>query len=177
MSCSVDWSAWITAIAAITSTVVAYFMWRVSQKLYDLQASVEKSKEAKVNVWFNGSEILAPKVITSMSFVNMGEQPMRIRTLRLIALNGQAMKFKLIEKSEPAHYVEKYQSIVDSLPSYSQQATDIIFMPNTIYQAFIGIESGQFKIEAMYYDNTFEFIEIDTSNLGGKYILTGQGRK
>lgn len=53
--------------------------------------------------------------------------------------------------------------------------TDIILLPNIIYQAFFEIQSGQFKIEAMYYDNKFEFVEIETSVLGGKYILTGRG--
>lgn len=178
MTCSIDWSAWVTATATVVSTGVGYFVWRVSKNLYDLQASAEKSKEPKVHIWFNGQISLTPKVISSLSIVNIGQTALPIRTLRLLGQNGQAMKFLFSDELHGAHPKKVNKEMVDQrLGGMPQVDTDIILHPNTIYQVFFEIESGQFKIEVMYYDNSFEFIEIDTSNLGGKYILTGQGRK
>lgn len=173
----IDISNIIIAIFSGVSAFAAIAMWQVSKKLYNLQLSVEKSREPHVNIWFNGEEIQAPKVISSLSLVNLGSSAMRIRTLRLLGANGQAMNFKFAEKSQTTHYVEKYQEIMKDISSYSQRETDIILLPNITYQAFVGIQSGQFKVEAMYYDNSFEFLDIDTSNLGGKYVLTGKGIK
>lgn len=178
MICSIDWSSWVTAIATAVSTGVAYFMWRVSHKLYDLQISVEKAKEPKVHIWYNGQLMITPKVISSLSIANIGQTALPIRTLRLIGLDGQAMKFLLSNELHGAHPKKINKELVEqSLAGMPQVDTDIILHPNTIYQIFFQIESGQFKIEVMYYDNSFEFIDIDTTNLGGKYILTGQGRK
>lgn len=178
MSCSIDWSAWFTAIASVVSTGVAYFMWRVSQKLYSLQASVDAAKGPKVHIWFNGQMMLTPKVISSLSIVNIGQTALPLRTLRLIGQDGQPMKFLFSDELHGAHPKKVNKEMVEqNLGGRPQSDTDIILHPNTIYQVFFQIQSGQFKIEVMYYDNSFEFIEIDTSNLGGKYILTGQGRK
>jgi len=65
---------------------------------------------------------------------------------------------------------------ISRMSGMPQLDTDIILRPNTIYKAFFEIQSGQFKIETMYYDNLFEFVEVDTSVLGGKYVLTGKGK-
>lgn len=178
MSCSIDWSAWVTAIATVVSTVVAYLMWRVSEKLYGLQASVEKTKEPKVHIWFNGQIMLTPKVVSSLSIVNIGQTALPIRNLRLIGPDSQAMKFLFSSDLHGAHPKKINKEMVEqNFAGMPQVDTDIILHPNAIYQVFFPIESGQFKIEVMYYDNRFEFVEIDTSNLGGKYILTGKGRK
>lgn len=177
MSGLIDWSAWVTAIATVVSSGVAYFMWRVSQKLYNLQKSVEAAKEPKVHIWFNGQMMLTPKVISSLSIVNVGQTALPIRTLRIIGQDGQAMKFLFSDELHGAHPKKVNREMVEqNLGGMPQVDTDIILHPNTIYQVFFQIQSGQFKVEVMYYDNSFEFIEIDTSNLGGKYILTGQGR-
>lgn len=173
-----DLATWSTTIASAVSAIAAWRMWKVSESTLSLQASVEQSKEPKVHVWFNGQMSVTPKVISSLSIVNIGQTALPLRTLRLIGQNGQAMKFLFSDELHGAHPKKVNKEMVEQrLGGMPQVDTDIILHPNTIYQVFFEIESGQFKIEVMYYDNSFEFIEIDTSNLGGKYILTGQGRK
>lgn len=173
-----DLSTSVTAIASAVSAWAAYAMWRVSRSTLNLQASVEKAKEPKVHIWFNGQIMLTPKVVSSLSIVNIGQTALPIRTLRLVGPDGQAMRFLFSNELHGAHPKKINKEMVEqNLAGMPQVDADIILHPNTIYQVFFQIQSGQFKVEVMYYDNSFEFIEIDTSNLGGKYILTGQGRK
>lgn len=174
-----DLSTWITAIASAVSAWAAYAMWRVSRSLYHLQASVEEARKPLVHIWVNnvifGSE---QKETASVSLINIGRTPLPIRTLRLLGQDGQAMQFMLSDKFCGWSTAQlKNEITVFDFSAMSQTETDLVLLPNIIHQAFFQNRFSQIKVEVMYYDNSFEFIEIDTSNLGGKYILTGQGRK
>ncbi len=173
MSCSIDWSAWVTAIATVVSTGVAYFVWRVSQKLYDLQTSVEKAKRPLVHIWYNRHSIADGKTIGTFTLVNIGGSPLPIRTLRV--LFGPEKQGQATELS--AHRIVEDKKARIGLRHSNQEITDLILQPNQLSFVEIVLQGNQCRFEVMYYDNSFEFIEIDTSNLGGKYILTGQGRK
>lgn len=168
MSCSIDWSAWVTAIATVVSAGIAYFMWLVSQSLFNLQKSVESAKNPKVHFWCNGTN--------SINVINIGKQSLPIRRLRF--LEGY--------RSPTQKHIQFNFRSLNSVSSDSEkniasarlsELTNLIFNPNDIHEAWFDFGYGQLTVEVMYYDNSFEFIEIDTSNLGGKYILTGQGRK
>jgi hypothetical protein len=170
-------STLIAALASVVSAFAAWRMWKVSESTHSLQASVERARKPLVNLWWNGLILQAPKQIGSMSVVNTGATALLIRTLRILGPNGQAISFLFSQREERKHPTEEILGNIDDLQNYAQVATDLVIQPNEIYRVLFPAYSSQFKIEAMYYDNTFEFIEIDTSNLGGKYILTGQGRK
>lgn len=167
MSCSIDWSAWITAIATVVSTGVGYFVWLVSQNLYDLQKSVEEAKNPKVHFWCNGTN--------SINVINIGKESMPIRRLRF--LDGyRSTTQKHIHFNFRSLNTESSDSEKNIPSAKHSELTNVIFSPNDIHEAWFDYGYGQLTVEVMYYDNSFEFIEIDTSNLGGKYILTGQGR-
>jgi hypothetical protein len=120
---------------------------------------------------------LTPKVSSSLSFVNIGQTALPIRSLRILGQDGQALRFLFSDELHGSHPKKIDKEVaVARLSGMPQLDTDIILLPNTIYKAFFEIQSGQFKIETMYYDNSFEFLEIDTSVIGGEYILTGKGR-
>jgi hypothetical protein len=160
-----DLSIWVTAIASAISAWAACAMWKVSRNLYDLQSSVESSREPKIHFWCNNNKHL--------TLLNVGKEPLAIRTLRVLTgLRSpiqQSIQFKFEEmKKDDLGYITNNNS---ELPQ------DIILNPNQLHQIVLQDEMNQFTIEVMYYDNTFEFLEIDTSILGGKYILTGKGRK
>lgn len=168
MSCSIDWSAWVTAIATVVSAGVAFFMWRVSQSLYDLQKSVEEAKNAKVHFWCNGT--------TSINVINIGKEPLPIRRLRFLE-GYRAPTQKHIQFNFRSLNSESNDSEKNIASARHSELTNLIFNTNDIHEAWFDFGYGQLTVEVMYYDNSFEFIEIDTSSLGGKYILTGQGRK
>lgn len=174
-SCLTIVATTVSAIATIISALAAWRMWKVSKSTLDLQASVENAKKPLIHIWFNGEEIQAPVKVFSLSLVNLGQTSMPIRKIRVLNSSG-VTQFQFLEKNSKQKYVEKYQAIMKNLSSYQNEVVDLILLPSIIYQLMVRVQ-GQFKIEAMYYDNSFEFIEIDTSYLGGKYILTGQGRK
>lgn len=178
MSCPIDSSTWITTIASAVSAVASWQMWQVSKNTLKLQESIESVNSPKVYIWFNGQIAPPPKIIYSLSFVNIGKTALPIRTLRILAQNGQATRCLFSDQTQDLSgkaILAKMQLHFNS--GNQSKDTDIILSPNLVYQAFFEIESSQFKIEVMFYDNSFEFIEIDTSNLGGKYILTGKGKK
>jgi hypothetical protein len=130
-----------------------------------------------VNVWYNGPTSLTPKVVSSLSFVNTGQTALPIRTLRILGQDRQAVKFFFSDELNGSHPKKIDREMASArIAGMPQKDTDIILLPNIIYQAFFEIQSSQFRVEAMYYDNKFEFVEIDISILGSKYILTGRGK-
>lgn len=161
MSFSIDWPAWVTAIATVVSTGVAYFMWRVSQKLYDLQASVEKSKEAKVYAWFQDRKFL--------TLTNLGKETLPIRQLRLLkdpSEKGHLEIFFALSKLNldgDTHIEENY---------YAVMGTKMI-EPNTPVLLILKEEFSVVNLEARYFDGTTETIEIKS---GSKSILKGKGK-
>ncbi len=167
----------VSAVATVVSAIAALRMWKVSQNTLSLQASVENTKKPLVHVWYNGTQNLTPKVFGGMTFINIGKESLPVRRLRILGNGRQPIGFKLLDptmlkvKRYSPEDLDKYQ------PKFEQEALDFVLSPTEIFQTSVEIDSSQLVLEAMYYDNTFEFIEIDTSNLGGKYILTGQGRK
>lgn len=168
-----DISAWVTAIASVISAVAAWRMWRVSQNTHSLQASVENAKKPIVHIWYNRHSIADGKTIGTFTLVNIGGSPLPIRTLRVLfgpEKQGQATEIS-------AHTIIEDKKVRIGLRHSNQEITDLILQPNQLSFVEIVLQGSQCRFEAMYYDNSFEFIEIDTANLGGKYILTGQGRK
>lgn len=170
-------STLIAALASAVSAFAAWRMWKVSESTHFLQASVESTKKPLVHVWYNGTQSLTPKVFGGMTLINIGKESLPVRRFRILGNGRQPLAFKLLDptllkvKRYSPEDLEKYQ------PKFEQEATDFVLAPTEIFQTSVEIDSSQLTLEFMYYDNTFEFIEIDTSNLGGKYILTGQGRK
>jgi hypothetical protein len=160
-----DISTWVTAIATAISAWAAYAMWKVSKSLYDLQSSVESSKEPKIHFWCNSNK--------HFTLLNLGKEPLAIRTLRVLTglrsptQQNVLFKFEQMKKDDQGYITG----------NSNEFPKDIILNPNKLYQIMLQDEMPQLTIEAMYYDNSFEFLEIDTSILGGKYILTGKGRK
>lgn len=172
-----DLSTWVMAIASVVSAWAAWQMWKVSRNSLNLQASVENTKKPLVHVWYNGTQNLTPKVFGGMTFINIGKESLPVRRLRILGNGRQPLGFKLLDptllkvKRYSPEDLDKYQ------PKFEQEAIDFVLSPTDIFQTSVEIDSSQLVLEVMYYDNSFEFIDIDTSNLGGKYILTGQGRK
>ncbi len=174
----VNWSAWVTAIASVVSALTAYALWKVSKATLSLQASIEAAKAPKVQIWYNGLQPLAPKVVSSLSFINSGKEALPVRRLRILGSDGQAIRFLLSDELHGSHPKKIDRTMtLERMSGVPQLDTDLILLPNRIYQAFFEFESGQFQVEAMYYDNSFEFIKIDSSILGGNYVLSGQGKK
>lgn len=155
----------ITAISSFGSALSACAMWKVSKNLYNLQLSAENSKEPKIHFWCNSNKHL--------TLLNVGKEPLAIRTLRVLTgLRSPTQQNVLFEFEQMKKDDQGYIT-----GNNNEFPKDIILNPNRLYQIVIQDEMSQLTIEAMYYDNTFEFLEIDTSILGGKYILTGKGRK
>jgi len=153
----------ISAIAGIASSVAAIFMWIISKKLYNLQKSIEDSKKTLVHIWCNSNK--------NLTLINLGKQSLPIRTLRLLegkrSSYNRNIDFTLIKAREEN----------DQEPKLFLSNRDILLIHEKIYNLNLKQEQLQMTFEVMYYDNSFEFVEIDTSNLGGKYILTGIGTK
>lgn len=166
-------STWVTAIASVISAVTAWRMWKVSQNTLSLQASVENAKMPLVHIWYNRHNISNGKAIGTFTLVNIGGSPLPIRTLRV--LFGPEKQGQATEISGHTIIEDKKSRI--GLRHSNQEITDLILQPNQLSFIEIVLQGSQCRFEVMYYDNSFEFIDIDTSNLGGKYILTSQGRK
>lgn len=166
-------STWVTAIASVVSAWAAYAMWRVSKNTLNLQASVEASKKPLVHIWYNGTPRSDLGHIQTFTMVNIGGSALPIRTLRILygpEKTGQSTHIS-------AYTVEGKEKQPFGRQHIKNQMTDLILARNQLCFVEAECNNGQLRFEVMYYDNSFEFIEIDTSNLGGKYILTGQGRK
>jgi hypothetical protein len=168
-----DISTWVTAIASVISAVAAWRMWKVSQNTLRLQASVENARKPLVHIWYNSHSIADGKTIGTFTLVNIGGSPLPVRTLRV--LFGPEKQGHATELS--AHTIIEEKKARIGLRHSNQAITDLILQPNQLSFVEIVLQGSQCRFEVMYYDNSFEFIEIETSNLGGKYILTGQGRK
>lgn len=170
-------STLVAALASAVSAFAAWRMWKVSENTHSLQASVENTKKPLVHVWYNGTQSLTPKVFGGMTLINIGKESLPVRKFRILGNSRQPLGFKLFDPT--LLKVKRYspEDLDTYQPKFEQEATDFVLAPTEIFQTSVEIDSSQLTLEFMYYDNTFEFLEIDTSNLGGKYILTGQGRK
>ena len=167
------WNNYSPLISAIATVVSAYVAFR----FFHLQKAIENSKNPFVHIWYNGTENLTPKVLGGITIVNVGKESLPVRRFRILGNSRQPLDFKLLDPTLLKVKIYSPEDLDKYLPSFKNEARDFILSPNEIFQASIAIDSSQLTLEVMYYDNRFEFIEIDTSNLGGKYILTGQGRK
>jgi hypothetical protein len=177
-----DLSAWImlaatgvSAAATVVSALAAWRMWMVSQSTLNLQASVEEARKPLVHIWYNQHGIADGKTIGSFTLASIGGSPLPIRRMRV--LFGPEKEGQATEIAACTINHDNKIPIVLNLTNSRQEITDIILQPNQLSFVEIVLQGSQLRFEVMYYDNSFEFIEIDTSNLGGKYILTGQGRK
>ena len=103
------------------------------------------------------------------------KEALPVRRLRILGNGGQPLGFTLFDPT----LLNTKRSLLDDpakyQPKFEQEATDLVLNPTQIIQSSIEIDSSRLTLEFMYYDNSTELIEINTSNLGGKYILTGQG--
>ncbi len=169
----IDLSTWITAIASAISAWAAYAIWRVSRNTLNLQASVEDAKKPLVHIWYNGIPRSDLGHIQTFTMVNIGGSAMPIRTLRVLYGPEKTSQSTHIS----AYTIEGKEKHLIGRQQIKNQMTDLILVPNQICFVEAECNSGQLRFEVMYYDNSFEFLEIDTSYLGGKYVLTGKGQK
>jgi len=178
-----DWLGAISSIAIFVASLIfskkanaiAKNSNDTQRAMLDLEERIENAKKPLVHIWYNRHNIADGKTIGAFTLVNIGGSPLAIRTLRI--LFGPE---KQSQASEIAAYTvaeEKKVPIGIRIWSSRQEITDLILPPNQLSFVEVVLQGNQCRFEVMYYDNSFEFIEIDTSNLGGKYILTGQGRK
>jgi hypothetical protein len=168
-----DLSIWVTAIASVFSAGAAYAMWRVSRNTLNLQASVEDAKKPSVQLWLNPNK---DETTGHLTIVNIGGTTMPIRSLRILGNNGQAVSFSVDVRKEGVRVIDQRTAMIEALASTTHQKFDLLLEPNIVYRTKFAIDTTQPKIEIMYYDNSFEFIQLDTSKLG-PYTITGQGRK
>lgn len=150
---------WLSGIGAIASTYIAL-------KVYWLDKKSKEENEPKVHVWCNRNNLF--------SLVNLGKESLPIRELQILegyrTSKGQNIipfTFNRLDKDGSGQLSDEY----------FYKATNCIIEANHPYTILLEREVNQLTIQAMYYDNTFEWLNIDTSILGGGYILTGKGRK
>lgn len=168
-----DVSIWITSIASVASALAAWRMWKVSQSTLSLQETIEKEKQPLISIWINSSTTEELK----FTMINLGKAALPIRSLSItgvISGNRQYKSFICREKNEQP--IPPYGMVRTPHFIHKQSHIDLIIEMNQIWYLEVKVVHEP-RIEVMYYDNSFEFIEIDTSNLGGKYILTGKGKK
>lgn len=166
---------WLSIIASATAGLAALATGYVSWRIYQLQKTVEDGKMPLVHIWHNGTKKLLPKLSAEMSFANLGATPLLARRLRLLGNDGQAMPIALIYPERPPQLRDR--SYTQSSPKCESEAVDVVFEHGKVQGVSYESEVSQLRVEVMYYDNSFEFIDVDTSNLGGKYTLTGKGKK
>ncbi|MFZ4715525.1 MAG: hypothetical protein ACOYL6_17510 [Bacteriovoracaceae bacterium] len=157
----------ISAIGALISGYMGY-------KVYDLDKRVSNENLPRVSIWFDNSCQDFDGILGELTFINLGKEALPIRTLALLHGNP--------EKRISSCFKEKRLNESSFKNSYNflDSQNDYIFVNNKIEKLVLyspGVSPSQFIIRAMYFDNTFEIINIDTSNLGGKYFLTGKGIK
>ena len=138
-----------------------------------LEDRIESAKKPLVHIWYNRHNIADGKTIGAFTMVNIGGSPLPIRTMRV--LFGPEKQGQTTEIAAYTILEDKKARI--GLRHTNQDITDLILQPNQLNFVEIVLQGSQCRFEVMYYDNSFEFLEIDTSDLGGRYILTGQGRK
>ncbi|HLD98845.1 MAG TPA: hypothetical protein VJB59_01220 [Bdellovibrionota bacterium] len=165
-------SAWVAAVASAISAWAAWQMWRVSRSMLKLQSSIENSKKASVQIWINPSK---DDKVGYFTIVNVGGTTLPVRSLRVIGNGGQAVSFSIELRDDGVRIVDARTAMMEALASRTQQKFDLLLEPNVVYRAKFSLDTTQPKIEVMYYDNSFEFLPLDTSRLG-PYTLIGQGR-
>lgn len=169
-----DLATWIIVIATCVSSWAAWAMWKVSKHTLELQHTIEESKTPLVQIWFDNSYQSFEGIVGQLTFINLGKEALPIRTLSFLYGNPE----NRIQSAFSENLINS--TFVTNKMNYSDSQDDLILKNNKIIKLTLLSNNAwpnKFKIRAMYYDNTFEFVEIDTSNLGGKYILTGQGKK
>jgi hypothetical protein len=165
----------ISLIASGTSGLAAAATGFVSWRIYQLQKTVEDAKSPQVHIWYSGTKKLLPRLSAEFSFANLGQTPLLIRRLRILGNNAQAIPIAIAElHREP---LERDRSYSQTSLKFNQEVIDVILEPGKVQILSFEIETSQMKVEVMYYDNSFEFVDVDTANLGGKYVLTGKGKK
>ena len=158
---------WVSALGAVISGYIAF-------KVYHLDKRVSDEGKARVSVWFDNSLETFDGVLGELTFINLGKESLPVRKITFLFGNPEKRVNSIITNDIQGS-VQNFGSI-----HYSDSQENLIFEHNKIVKLLLSSKDEwptQFKIRAMYYDNTFEFINVDTSNLGGKYFLTGKGRK
>ncbi|WP_413288384.1 hypothetical protein [Bdellovibrio sp. HCB337] len=168
-----DLSTWVTALASAVLAWAAYSMWRVSRNTLKLQSSVEKAKKPFCNIWYNGTPQSDLGHIQNFTVGNIGMSALTIRTLRILFGSEKIGRSTHIA----AYTVDGKEKKLIGRQSKKKLVADLIITSKQLCFIEAECSSGRLHFEVMYYDNSFEFIEIDTSNLGGKYILMDRGGK
>ncbi len=194
MSCSIDWPSWITA-AATVATAFIYFRLNklqrgqlsilseqktVQKQQLDLVASVENQKLPFCHIWYNGtgaiSKDLNQSVKATFSLINTGGSPFVARTVRLLEGKRSAAGNKSLNIEAALIQANWLDSVIPN-KTQPQVLTDLIVPPCELVRIEFVPAATQYCFEFMYHDGSFEFIDIDTMNLGGKYTVTGKGVK
>lgn len=151
------WKGALELFSALGTVGAAWVGWR----LYQLQKSLEDAKKPKVTVWFNPTA----NGLGLFSFVNLGQASLLVHKLDVIAgANIHAIEVVDMQSGVPVSH-----------NSESPFVRDIVFLPNQpfILMAYSGPNKpSQFQVRLMYYDNRFEFLDIDTGKYG-PYLLKG----
>lgn len=158
---------WVSAIGALISGYIAY-------KVFLLDKKVSEGAKPRVSIWFDNSHQTFDGILGELTFINLGKEGLPVRALTFLYGNPESRIHSALSES----LLNSTQ--INNTSNYSDSQNDLIFENNQIIKYTLLSERDwptQFSVRAMYYDNTFEFIQIDTANLGGKYILIGKGKK
>lgn len=158
---------WVSAFGAIVSGYIAY-------KIYLLDKKFSEEGKPLVSIWFDNTYQTFDGILGELTLINLGKESLPIRTLVFLYGNPESR----IHSATSESLLNSTQ--MNNFANYSESQNDLMLEGNKITKFILLSKSDwptQFTVRAMYYDNTFEFIQVDTSNLGGEYILKGKGKK
>lgn len=156
---------WISAVGALISGYIAY-------KVYILDKKVSEASKPRVSIWHSVDFQDFDGILGVLTFINLGKESLPTREIAFV--------YDSPEKRIDSILVENISSTPSLGVIYESSQSDLIFETNKPVKVLLRSQKDwptQFKIRVMYYDGSFEFIDIDTSNLGGKYVLTGKGKR
>jgi hypothetical protein len=172
MSTQIDWANWIIAAATVFTAVAAIMSYLVADRMRKLQEAAEVAKSPLAHIWYNQHFLDSGAMRGDFTVINTGGSPLAIRTLHIKTGSGSSLKSLEIS----GQMISKGQALEIDNSRAKQELVDIVIAPHEILKLRMKLEARQVEIVAMYYDNSFEFVPIDTMILGGKYRLTGKGK-
>lgn len=158
---------WLSAVGGLVSAIIAF-------KLFALEKKLKEQESPKVSIWYDSTLQTLDDLHGELTLINLGKDSLPIKGLDLLYGNPESrIKSWLLDKDQ----VINLPSVSDD--SFLDRQSDLILKSHEVFRLILKSKDwpSQFKIRAMYYDGSFEFLDIDTSVLGGKYILTGKGKK
>jgi hypothetical protein len=169
----------ITTLSTVVSAGAAIASWKVAQSLLRLQNAVEADRKLQENplvqIWFDNSGQTFEGSQGELSIINLGGRSLAIRTLDVIhggpANEKRLLMFIKVKASGVSFDLDGSK--------FTDKIRDLVLKSDLVHEILLKSPEGfpsQFKIRVMYYDNSFETVDVDTANLGGKYVLTGKGK-